>query len=1678
MDPTSRRRKLAVASTGCTVVGPAAGTSGTPINNKTRLQRLSVTSVDMLSMLPTMAGYLKKKSSKGLWQLRYFVTNNSYLNYYLSGEIANTSPTSLQASFDLRRVGEIEISTQNERIISLVMFQEPPATSTGTVDPKAKQQQSTYQLKADTAELALEWVKALTLRRDCCSMLTPLQWACIDESERQMNVNDRLNKLFERGQSEGTAADALQGAIAATAHLQHLLYQISQQRSNGGCSKGLMVDMIRTHFLPYHSRLMMELMYIQDLNQHGEGGLTSTELLQAMVWLSLYSRCAQQAQMLTQGASTAQEMVAQSLASPREKGSPINAKSLLSDFPSMKRLCKAYTKRLSFELQQLLKRALRQAQYHIVTDDERADSDDSGDGVGASTNPFAASAPTVAVSTEKNNSKNASASAVDGSPTSVAGIFYVTIRHTQTITQEGTGSSSSTSSELGSTAPTLSGTNGGDGVRKVAVASGLQSMGRSASMPTGLSLNPSISTASTESNTITSDEPAAQGKDDAAGVPNVKRTVPIVYQCSCGTAPASHLRRAIRRSVSQAVNAEREARTNAVSRATVAVESVFDGTHSSGREGGDSSSNTTDGARRRIPGMVGEGRSGIPLLALICLQCCMCAVNGYYKAIGMLIRRRARDVGTHAVKGVAQEERQWQELQKLLCCILNDADTDGKEVGKLYRKAIKLAPSSAAIARVAGGALGIVQANDGENSHGPVADSSRSTIHSLMKRACQSKLCSVQCTLSLVMRATVAMLGRQLLSDSACMECLKSQLFRQEWLDGPSANKGLSIIESGVITAVQSRLMTCLNILPHPTYCALIHYSFDIIIVAYCSAVFNAAGFSTARRAKLGMDGPRITLGSKTSSMGRIIGAGGAAGGMGAKSRSMGAMTSMLQAYREGKNSPQSATQGSLSQVPRRVVETACERATEGEETIGAGGGKIAELESEECEAVMLNDAESLSECFKDLLEESITVSARAAAAAVAAASHKDISNGQGSISGSSDKEGRALPRRPSATRLLKALARSRSNSFSSIGSPIGSYRGLKEGMTPSPSADPTTPRSWEQRRQQELEEQRSQEQMESEKATEEEGSDGSDDDEETKIGTAGLFAEARGGDGESSGGTPKKKKKKLRLKKKAKRMFRRLSGINMKEDVKKAQENVSKEGGESEGGVCGQAGGEVGAGTEENGSRGNPFGDGKGDAGDGGSGGGGNPFGDSWSDGRGSAGGGPENPLDKEGERVDNEGSDGEEEDDEADDRDEEGLFVNDESSADESSDDEDEDDSSSDDDEAVVVIDAVDVGTGAATNNTMSLDDWLGGSSKTKDSSKGSDSDDYNLDMDDRASEGELAKSSASGVESSASGIESHLANNPFGRQQPSVSAPASALTATIAASTNAGCDGTAKAAEAEAAAAEASAWQSSILKDVSVGGVDVWQEFEDSDDDDGNDHLLDEGDEQFAAAALSPKLRHCGEWEVYLQKEWAQARARRKTWQPLIPTSATAHDSASGATAAASAANQRRNSLPSRQELEQREVRLDEFAEQEQDLEDIRDLLGNSMFDIAFRHVCDRHPGHEHQVFAALDAITQLRRDLTSAKRQEVLGSCLKILQEEYLKTCGLGHTPIARGIRKAGAVKPERRDLFDELFPNAPPHPWEKAFFGRSLVTAVAAGGGNGDGGGNVGSRFNMFRRRPK
>lgn len=49
--------------------------------------------------LPDCEGWLKKLSSKGIWQSRYFVLHNTFLNYY-----GSASKAVLLASIDLSKV--------------------------------------------------------------------------------------------------------------------------------------------------------------------------------------------------------------------------------------------------------------------------------------------------------------------------------------------------------------------------------------------------------------------------------------------------------------------------------------------------------------------------------------------------------------------------------------------------------------------------------------------------------------------------------------------------------------------------------------------------------------------------------------------------------------------------------------------------------------------------------------------------------------------------------------------------------------------------------------------------------------------------------------------------------------------------------------------------------------------------------------------------------------------------------------------------------------------------------------------------------------------------------------------------------------------------------------------------------------------------------------------------------------------------------------------------------------------------------------------------------------------------------------------------------------------------------------------------------------------------------------
>ena len=115
----------------------------------------------MMSKTPTkspssIAGYLLKKSTEGVWQRRYFETSGHFLTYYKSEKM-----TKLLAALALPQVGEIKyIGTVDDAKGTGAIFQ---------LDLKDRQ----YVLRADSEENAKKWVEILVQLRDSEVPSTP-----------------------------------------------------------------------------------------------------------------------------------------------------------------------------------------------------------------------------------------------------------------------------------------------------------------------------------------------------------------------------------------------------------------------------------------------------------------------------------------------------------------------------------------------------------------------------------------------------------------------------------------------------------------------------------------------------------------------------------------------------------------------------------------------------------------------------------------------------------------------------------------------------------------------------------------------------------------------------------------------------------------------------------------------------------------------------------------------------------------------------------------------------------------------------------------------------------------------------------------------------------------------------------------------------------------------------------------------------------------------------------------------------------------------------------------------------------------------------------------------------------------------------------------------------------------
>ena len=104
----------------------------------------------------SIAGYLLKKSTEGVWQRRYFETSGHFLTYYKSEKM-----TKLLAALALPQVGEIKyIGPIEDAKGSGAIFQ---------LDLKDRQ----YVLRADSEDNAKKWVDVLVQLRDSEVPTTP-----------------------------------------------------------------------------------------------------------------------------------------------------------------------------------------------------------------------------------------------------------------------------------------------------------------------------------------------------------------------------------------------------------------------------------------------------------------------------------------------------------------------------------------------------------------------------------------------------------------------------------------------------------------------------------------------------------------------------------------------------------------------------------------------------------------------------------------------------------------------------------------------------------------------------------------------------------------------------------------------------------------------------------------------------------------------------------------------------------------------------------------------------------------------------------------------------------------------------------------------------------------------------------------------------------------------------------------------------------------------------------------------------------------------------------------------------------------------------------------------------------------------------------------------------------------
>ena len=115
--------------------------------------RKSVWSRDTTGLTP-MEGYLKKQSRRGVWQRRFFRTNNAYLNYYKSEKTDK-----VLASIDLREVGDAPELRGRFGEFVLIIDEESGDSKTDYGDGRE------FCLKAENVTAAQVWIKAIETRR-------------------------------------------------------------------------------------------------------------------------------------------------------------------------------------------------------------------------------------------------------------------------------------------------------------------------------------------------------------------------------------------------------------------------------------------------------------------------------------------------------------------------------------------------------------------------------------------------------------------------------------------------------------------------------------------------------------------------------------------------------------------------------------------------------------------------------------------------------------------------------------------------------------------------------------------------------------------------------------------------------------------------------------------------------------------------------------------------------------------------------------------------------------------------------------------------------------------------------------------------------------------------------------------------------------------------------------------------------------------------------------------------------------------------------------------------------------------------------------------------------------------------------------------------------------------------